>query len=68
MTCGYRQIPEVDYSDSFSPVVHDIIFRAFLLAMMVEDLPGKIADVETVFFPRGFRGRDFHGVSQGYGH
>ena len=29
--CGYRQIPGVDYSDSYSPVVYDITFCALLL-------------------------------------
>ena len=38
MTCGYSQIPGVYYSDSYS-----------LLAMMVGELSGKIADVETAF-------------------
>ena len=47
MVCGYSQIPGVDYSDSYLPVVHDITFCALLLAMMVEGLSGKIADVET---------------------
>ena len=49
VACGYSQIPGVDYSDSYSPVVHDITFRALLLAMIVEGLSGKIADVETAF-------------------
>ena len=49
VACGYSQIPGVDYTDSYSPVVHDITFRALLLAMIVEGLSGKIADVETAF-------------------
>ena len=46
VACGYSQIPGVDYSDSYSPVVHDITFCALLLTMLVEGLSGKIADVE----------------------
>ena len=45
VACGHSQIPGVDYSDSYSPVVHDITFCALLLAMMVEGLSGKIANV-----------------------
>ena len=30
-------------------LVHDVTFRALLLAMMVDKLAGKIADVETAF-------------------
>ena len=41
VACGHIQIPGVDYSDSYSPVAHDITFRALLLAMMVEELSGK---------------------------
>ena len=36
VACGYSQIPGVDYSNSYSPIVHDITFRALLLAMIVE--------------------------------
>ena len=49
VACGYIQIPGVDCSDSYSPVVHDITFCALLLAMIVEELLRKIADVETTF-------------------
>ena len=49
MVCGYSQIPGVDYSDRYSPVVKDITFCTLLLAMMVEELSGETADVETAF-------------------
>ena len=49
VACGYSQIPGVDYSDSYSPVVHDITFCSLLLAMMVEELSGIIADAKTAF-------------------
>ena len=46
---GYSQFPGVDYSDSYSPVVHDIAFCALLLARMVKELSGKITGVKTAF-------------------
>ena len=46
---GTARSQGVDYSDSYSPTVHDITFCALILAMMVEELSGKLTDVETAF-------------------
>ena len=39
----------MDFTESYSPVVHDITFRALLLVMIAEGLSAKIVDVETAF-------------------
>lgn len=49
VACGYSQIPGVDFSENFSPVVHDITFRALLEIMILCGYYAKIADVETAF-------------------
>ena len=49
VACGYSQIPGVDYSSNYSPVVHDITFRVLILAIMLFKLSAKIVDVETAF-------------------
>ena len=49
VACGYSQIPGVDFSENYSPVVHDITFRLLLLAMILFGLSAKIVDVETAF-------------------
>ena len=46
---GYSQIPGVDYTDNFAPVVHDVSFRIALVRMMVEKLDSLVMDVETAF-------------------
>ena len=46
---GYSQIPVVDYTDIFSPVVHDVSFKIALARMMVEKLDRLVMDVETAF-------------------
>ena len=46
---GYSQIPGVDYTDNFAPVVHDVSFRIALARMMVEKLDSLVMDVETAF-------------------
>ena len=35
VACGYSQIPGVDFSESYSPVVHDITFRLLILIQMI---------------------------------
>ena len=49
LALGYSQVPGVDFTDSFAPVVHDVTFRVALTRMMVEDLNCMLMDVETAF-------------------
>ena len=49
VACGYSQIPGVDFSETYSPVAHDITIRLLLLAMILFRLSAKIVDVETAF-------------------
>ncbi len=49
VACGYSQIPGVDFTENYSPVVHDITFQILILAMMLFGLSAKIVDVETAF-------------------
>ena len=49
VACGYSQIPGVDFSGHFSPVVHDITFRLLIKVMILCGYSAKIVDVETVF-------------------
>ena len=49
VACGYTQIPGVDFTDSFAPVINDVSWRILILAMLVWNLDAKIIDVETAF-------------------
>ena len=46
---GYSQIPGVDYTDNFAPVVNDVTFRLMLSQKLIEKLKTHISDVETAF-------------------
>ncbi len=48
VACGYSQIPGVDFSENYSPVVHHVTFRILILLLMAFGLKAKIVDVETV--------------------
>ena len=47
VTCGYSQIPGVDYEQNYLPDINNIIFRVLILAMVIYKLSAKIVAVET---------------------
>ena len=49
MACGYSQIPGVDFTDSFAPVINDVSWRILLIIKMLMKHDAKIVDVETAF-------------------
>ena len=49
VACGYSQIPGVDFTENYSPMVHGITFCLFLIAKMIYGFSAKIVDVETAF-------------------
>ena len=46
---GYTQIPGVDYTDHFAPVVSDVTLRIVLVLWLIHDLEEDQLDVETAF-------------------
>jgi len=46
---GYAQIPGVDFTDNFSPVVNDVMMRMILVMWIVLTLDIDQLDVETAF-------------------
>lgn len=49
VACGYSQVPGVDFTENYSPVVNDVTVRILLVAMIVLQLSATIVDVETAF-------------------
>ena len=49
VACGYSQIPGVDFTENYSPVIHDISARILIIIMIIYGLEGKLMDVETAF-------------------
>ena len=49
VACGYSQIPGVDFTENYSPVIHDISARILIIIMIIFGLQGKLVDVETAF-------------------
>ena len=49
MLLGYSQVPGIDFTKTFAPLVNDVTFRIALTRMMVENLDSMLMDVETSF-------------------
>ena len=46
---GYSQIPGIDYTDNYAPVLKDTTFRAIIVIKTNINLHVKMVDVETSF-------------------
>ena len=49
VACGYSQIPGVDFTENYAPVINDISWRILIVAKMLFGLSSRIIDVETAF-------------------
>jgi hypothetical protein len=49
VACGYSQVPGIDFSESFAPVLNDVSFRIMLIAKLVWDMTSTVLDIETAF-------------------
>jgi hypothetical protein len=45
----YSQVPEIDLSESFAPVLNDVSFRTMLIAKLVWNMTCSVVDIETAF-------------------
>ena len=46
---GFSQIHVVYFTDNYSPVVNDVTFRVVVARMLIEDLKGKVVDIDNAF-------------------
>ena len=46
---GFSQIPGMDSTDNYSPVVNDDTFRVVVARMFIENLKGKVVDIDNAF-------------------
>jgi len=49
VACGYSQVPGVDHTEKYAPVINDVAWRILLIAMLVWNLDAMIIDVESAF-------------------
>ena len=46
---GFSQIPGEDFTDNYSPVVNDVTLRVVVSRMLIENLKGKVVDIDNAF-------------------
>ena len=49
VACGYSQIPGVDFTENYAPVINDVTWRIMLVMMLLYNLEGILLDVECAF-------------------
>ena len=64
---GYSQIPGVDFTDNFAPVVNDVSLRLVLMMWLSrDDWDAEIVDVETAFLYGNMDETVYMKIPQGY--
>ena len=46
---GFSQIPGVDFTDNYSPVMNDVTFRVVVARMIIENMKWKVVDIDNAF-------------------
>jgi hypothetical protein len=49
VACGYSQVPGIDFSESFAPVLNEVSLRIMLIAKLVWNMTCTVVDIETAF-------------------
>ena len=63
---GFRQIPGVDFTDNFYPVVNDVTFRIVVATMIIEKLKGKVVDIDNAFLNGDLEHEIYMKIPEGY--
>jgi hypothetical protein len=49
VACTYSQVPGIDFSESFAPVLNNVSFRLMLIAKLVWNMTCSVVDIGTAF-------------------
>ena len=63
---GFSQIPGVHFTDNYSPVVNDVTFRVVMARMLIENLKGKVVDIDNGFFNGDLELEIYMKIPEGY--
>ena len=62
----FSQFPGVDFTDNYSPVVNDVTFRVVVARMIIENLKGKVVDIDNAFLNGDLEHEIYMKVPEGY--
>ena len=63
---GFSQIPGMDVTDIYSPVVNDVTFRVVVGRMHIENLKGKVVDIDNAFLNGDLEHEIYMKIPEGY--
>ena len=63
---GFNQIPGVDFTDNYSPVVNDVTFRVVVARITIESLKGKVVDIDNAFLNGDLEYEIYMKIPEGY--
>ena len=63
---GFSQIPGVEFTDNYSPVVNDVTFRVVVARMLIENLKGKVVDIDNAFLNGDLEHEIYMKIPEGY--
>ena len=63
---GFSQIPGLDFTDNFSPVVNDVTFRVVLTQRLIEKWEAKIVDIDNAFLNGELEHEIYMTIPEGY--
>ena len=66
VACGYSQVPGVDYTENYSPVVNDVTFRIILVIWIIRQYEARIIDIETAFLEGVLEEEIYMQIPKGY--
>jgi hypothetical protein len=49
VACGYSQVPGINFSESFAPVLNDVSFRIILIAKFFWNMICSVVHIETAY-------------------
>ena len=66
MAKGFSLIPGADFTDNYSPVVNDVTFRVVVARMLIENLKGKVVDIDYAFLNGDLEHEIYMKIPEGY--
>ena len=63
---GFSQIPGMYFTDNYSQVVNDVTFRVVVTRMLIENLKGKVVDIDNAFLNGDLEHEIYMKISEGY--
>ena len=63
---GFSQIPGLDFTGNYSPVVNDVTSRVVVARMLVENLMGKVVGIDNAFLNGDLEHEIYMKIPEGY--